>query len=167
MRRAPGLIAAAAVLSFATVAATFGQTTEPQTPGQTTTIVGCLVQRPSPNADEFFVRTPAVAVPAGAQVKIGESPTSTSGGRAATSAGTPAGTTLYRVDGLTPAELKPHLNHRIELQGRLTQNLPPPTTATTTQDPKTGRATTAVKDDWTVAGVLQATSIKMVAASCQ
>jgi hypothetical protein len=100
-------------------------------------------------------------------VKIGESPTSTSGGRAATSAGTPAGTTLYRVDGLTPAELKPHLNHRIELQGRLTQNLPPPTTATTTQDPKTGRATTAVKDDWTVAGVLQATSIKMVAASCQ
>jgi hypothetical protein len=49
----------------------------------------------------------------------------------------------------------------------LTQNLPPPTTATTTQDPKTGRATTAVKDDWTVAGVLQATSIKMVAASCQ
>jgi hypothetical protein len=125
------------------------------------------VQRPSPNPDEFFVRTPAIAVPAGTQVKIGESPSAGSGARATTSAGTPAGTTLYRVTGLTPAELKPHLNHRLELQGRLTQNLPPPTTATTTQDPKTGRATTAVKDDWTVAGVLQATAMKMVAASCQ
>ena len=166
MKRAARQIASAALLGFATVAATFGQTPEPRTSAQTTTIVGCLVQRPSPNADEFFVRTPAVTVPAGTQVKIGESPASTSGGRATTSTGAPAGTTLYRVTGLTPAELKPHLNHRIELQGRLTQNAPS-TTATTTQDPKTGRATTAVKDDWTVAGVLQATSMKMVAASCQ
>ena len=166
MRRAPRQLAAAALLSFATVAATFAQTPDPRPP-QPTTIVGCLVQRPSPNADEFFVRTPAIAVPAGTQVKVGESPASASGARATTSAGAPAGTTLYRVTGLNAAELKPHLNHRIELQGRLTQNVPPPTTATTTQDPKTGRATTAVKDDWTVAGVLQATSMKMVAASCQ
>src|SRR5687767_12722127 len=123
MRRPPRQIAAAALLSFATVAATFGQTPEPRTSGQTTTIVGCLVQRPSPNADEFFLRTPAVAVPAGTQVKIDESPPPGSG-RATASAGTPTGTTLYRVTGLTPTELKPHLNHRLELQGNLTQNVP-------------------------------------------
>ena len=125
------------------------------------------MQGPSQTAEEFFVRTPAIAVPAGTQITIGGSGSATSGSRATTSAGTPAATTAYRITGLTAAQLKPHVDHRIELQGHLSQSAPPATTATTKQDPKTGRATTSVKEDWTIAGVLHATAMKMVAATCQ
>jgi hypothetical protein len=167
MRRARRQIVAAAWLGLATAAIAHGQAQpEPSRTGQTTTIVGCLVRGPSPTAEEFFVRTPAMVVPAGTPIVVGGSGAPT-GERATTSAGTPAGTTAYRITGLTAAELKPHVGHRIELQGHLSQNTPPGTAATTSQDPKTGRATTSVKDDWTIAGVLHATTIKMVAATCQ
>jgi hypothetical protein len=160
-------ITVAALLCFAPAAATHGQTQPAQLlkPDQTTTIVGCLVQGPSQSAEEFFLRTPAIAVPAGSPIAVGGAGSPTSG-RATTSAGAPDATTAYRITGLTAAQLKPHVGHRIELQGQLS-SAPPAASATTTQDPKTGRATTAVKEDWTIAGVLNATTMKMVATSCQ
>ena len=168
MRRARHRIMSVALLSLATAAIAYAQAQpeQPRTAEKTTTIVGCLVRGPSPGAEEFFVRTPAIAVPAGTPITVGGSGSATSG-RATTSAGAPATTTAYRITGLTAAELKPHLGHRLELQGHLSQNTPPASTATTSQDPKTGRVTTAVKEDWTVAGVLHATALKMVEASCQ
>ena len=165
MTRVRPYLTAAALLCFAP--ATLGQT-QPEPPrkaDQTTTIVGCLVQGPSQSVEEFLLRTPAIAVPAGSRISVGGAGSTTSG-RAATSAGAPDATTAYRITGLTAAQLKPHVGHRIELQGQLS-DVPPATSATTTQDPKTGRATTAVKEDWTIAGVLNATALKMVAASCQ
>lgn len=168
MRRVRRQFVAATLLGLATTTIAYGQAQpEPsRATGQATTIVGCLVRGPSPSTEEFFVRTPAIAVPAGTPVAVGGSGSPTSG-RATTSAGAPAGTTAYRITGLTAAELKPHLGHRIELQGHVSQNEPPKATATTSQDPKTGRATTSVKEDWTIAGVLHATTMKMVATTCQ
>jgi hypothetical protein len=167
MTRERRLCTVAALLCFATVAA-YGQA-QPEPPGKSdraTTIVGCLVQSPSATAEEFFVRTPAIAVPPGSTVAVGGTG-SASGGRATTSAGTPDATTAYRITGLTAAQLKPHLGHRVELQGQLSGNTPPATTATTRQDLKTGRATTTVNQDLTIAGVLHATAVKMLSASCQ
>lgn len=166
MTRVRPYITAAALLCFAS-AATHGQTQleQPRKADSSTTIVGCLVQGPSQSVEEFFLRTAAIAVPAGSRITVGGAGSATSG-RATTSAGAPDATTAYRVTGLTVAQLKPHVGHRIELQGQLS-DVPPATSATTTQDPKTGRATTAVKEDWTIAGVLNATALKMVAASCQ
>ena len=168
MGRARRQIMSVALLGLATVTLASGQAQpeQPRKDGQTTTIVGCLAQGPAPGGAEFVVRTPAIAVPAGTPIAVGGSG-SPAAGRATTSVGAPAGTTAYRITGLTAAELKPHLGHRVELQGHLTQNTPPAATATTKQDPTTGRATTAVKEDWTIAGVLHATTMKMVDASCQ
>ena len=165
MTRVRPYLTAAALLCFAP--ATLGQTQpeQPRKADQTTTIVGCLVQGPSQAVEEFFLRTPVIAVPAGSRISVGGAGSATSG-RATTSAGAPDATTAYRITGLTAAQLKPHVGHRIELQGQLS-DAPPATSATTIQDPKTGRATTAVKEDWTIAGVLNATALKMVAASCQ
>jgi hypothetical protein len=87
-------------------------------------------------------------------------------GHATTSAGRPVATTVYRITGLTRDELQSHLGHRVEVKGQLSENVPPKTTATTTQDPATGRVTTAVKEDWTVAGALRATAPTMVAETC-
>ena len=168
MRRARRQIVSVVVLGLAMVAIAYAQAQPepPRTAEKTMTIVGCLVRGPSAGADEFFVRTPAIAVPAGTPITVGGSGSSTSG-RATTSAGAPAATTAYRITGLTGEELKPHLGHRIELQGQLSQNTPPTSKTTTTQDPKTGRVTTTVKEDWTIAGVLHATAMKMVDGSCQ
>ena len=168
MRRARRQIVSVVVMGLATVAIAYAQAQpeQPRTAEKTMTIVGCLVRAPSAGAEEFFVRTPAIAVPAGTPITVGGSGASTTS-RATTSAGTPAATTAYRITGLTAAELKPHLGHRLELQGHLSQNTPPTSTATTSQDPKTGRVTTAVKEDWTIAGVLHATAMKMVDGSCQ
>ena len=168
MRHARRQIVSMVVLGLATAAIAYAQAQPepPRTAEKTTTIVGCLVRSPSPGAEEFFVRTPAISVPAGTPITVGGSGSATTG-RATTSAGTPEATTAYRITGLTAAELKPHLGHRIELQGHLSQSTPPTSKATTTQDPKTGRVTTAVKEDWTIAGVLHATAMKMVEATCQ
>ena len=160
-------LTSAMLLGLATVTSVFAQTQPKPAPAtaETTTIIGCLVQGPSKSAEQFFVRTPAIAIPAGTPIAVGGG--GSASGRATTSAGSPEATTAYRITGLTSAQLKPHLGHRVELQGQLSHNKPPATTATTKQDPETGRATTSVTDDWTIAGELHATTIKMVAASCQ
>jgi hypothetical protein len=167
MRRVRHGIATAALLGLVTTAihARQAQPEKPAAAAKPTTLVGCLVQAPS-GTDEFLLRTPAIAVPAGTQVAVGE-PGAAPGGRATTSAGTPSATTAYRISGLTAAELKSHVGHRVELQGELTNNVPPATKSSTAQDPRTGRATTTVKEDWTIAGSLRATTLKMIAASCQ
>jgi hypothetical protein len=168
MRRARRQLTAIMMMALFAAAAGHAQAPPPQ-PAQsdTVTIVGCLVQGPAPNVEEFFVRTPAMVVPAGTPIVVGGAGTAASGSRATTSAGEPDRTTVYRVTGLTAAELKPHLGHRIEVRGQLTANAPPATTAKTTQDASTGRATTTVSADWTIAGVVRATAMKMVAATCQ
>ena len=166
MTRAPRQLTAVAWLCFATATAAYSQA-RPEQPGKldATTIVGCLVRGALPTGEEFLIRTPAIAVPAGSQIAVGGD--ASTSGRATTSAGTPVTTTVYRITGLTRDELQSHLGHRVEVQGQLSENLPPMTKATTTQDPATGRVTTAVKEEWTVAGALRATAIKMVAATCK
>lgn len=160
MRAQPLLSAIAAFCLTATIGA---QST-------TTTIVGCLVQgRPGldgklADAEEFFVRTPTIKLPPGASVAVGSPGTAST----ATSAGTPVEDSFYRVTTLGPEQLRPHLGHRVELQGRLADNTPgvESTRATTTVD-KEGRATTAVETRIAVAGVLHATALKMVSVSCE
>jgi hypothetical protein len=143
-----------------------------------TTIVGCLIQgnqtgadseRTSEggaaSADDFFILTPAISLPPGGTVAV-----SSSGGRATTSAGEPDETAMYRITGLDREQLRPHIGHRVELHGHLTEDPPSAsgrtTTAKTTVD-ATGRATTRVESPTDIAGVLHATTIKMVSASCQ
>ncbi len=86
----------------------------------------------------------------------------------ATSVGTPVSDSFYRVSGLDADRLRPHVGHRIELQGQLTDNTPgiESTRAKTTQD-KDGRATTTVDTRIAIAGVLHATTLKMVSADCK
>jgi hypothetical protein len=138
-----------------------------------TTIVGCLVQGDpkrsgtgAANPDEYFVRTPAVAVPVGTTITIGKPGTT----EMTTSAGKPDRDSLYRISGLDREQLRPHVGHRVELQGHLSSTEPDAsatgTTSATTKVDKTGRATTSVETRVDVAGVLHATAIKMVSASC-
>lgn len=172
-------------LALATPAIASGRpqeaTTSPK--DETVTIVGCLVegnpaaatgQTPSassaPNAG-YFIRTPAIQVPVGATVGVGGSSASTPGstaGAATTSAGTPDKTTLYEITGLDREQLRPHVGHRVELKGRLNRDGTPAanTRAKTTVDAN-GRATTRVETRMDIAGVLHATAITMVSASCQ
>jgi hypothetical protein len=132
-----------------------------------TTIVGCLVRGlpdgKGADADDFFVRTPSVQVPPGTTVAVG-TPGSAS---TATSGGKPAGDSFYRITGLGADQLQPHIGHRVEMQGRLTDNLPAKQSprASTAVD-SAGRATTTVETRIEVAGVLQATAVKMVSATC-
>jgi hypothetical protein len=139
---------------------------------ETVTIVGCLIQgdptaaraqgtTATAKADDYFVRTPAIQVPVGSTVAIGGSTDVT------TSAGTPDKTTLYRVTGLDRDQLRPHVGHRIELQGHLMPDDPAAaSTAKTTVDAN-GRATTRVENRMDVSGTLHATAVKMVSATCQ
>jgi hypothetical protein len=148
-------------------------------PEQTvTTIVGCLVQgHPNPSGgappsagaakpDDYFVRTPTVAVPVGTTITVGKPGTTDT----TTSAGKPTNDSLYRITGLDREQLRPHIGHRVELQGHLSSNEPVAsatgTTSATTKVDKTGRATTSVETRVDVAGVLHATAIKMVSATC-
>jgi hypothetical protein len=165
-------LAVFAVLSLSTSASTerFSQGTTAPADAKPTTIIGCLVQgRPSVDGkvadrNDFFIRTPTVKIPPGATVAVG-SPGTTS---TATSIGTPVEDSFYRVTSLSAEQLRPHLGHRVELQGRLTDNTPgiEGSRATTTQD-KEGRATTTVETRIEVAGVLHATTVKMVSAGCK
>jgi hypothetical protein len=154
--------------------------TQVSKPNQTvTTIVGCLVQgnpnAPSAerrseagasNANDFFVRTPTVAVPVGTTVTVGKPGTTDT----TTSAGKKSNDSLYRITGLPRDQLAPHVGHRVEVQGHLSGNMPDAsasgvTSAKTTVD-KAGRPTISVETRVDVAGELQATAIKMVSASC-
>jgi len=175
--------AAAAALCLSVLGApTSAQGTAARRPNETgqpeskpTTIVGCLVQGlpgsaaakdgiEAETAQDYFIRTPTVKVPPGTTVAVGTPGTTST----ATSIGTPVGDSFYRVTGLTLDVLRPHLGHRVELQGHLTDNTPgiESKRATTTQD-KDGRARTTVETRIAIAGVLHATTLKMVSASCQ
>jgi hypothetical protein len=148
--------------------------TDGQAAAKPTTIVGCLVDRLPADAGgraagansggDYFVRTPTVKIPAGTSVAVGKPGTTST----ATSIGTPAGFSFYRIAGLTAEQLRPHVGHRVQVQGRLTDNMPGVESkrATTTQD-KDGRATTTVETRIEIAGVLHATSVEMVSAECQ
>jgi hypothetical protein len=144
-----------------------------------TTIVGCLVEgnpnakgerrsdAGAANASDFFVRTPTVAVPVGTTIAVGKPGTTDT----TTSAGKPAADSVYRITGLERDQLRPHVGHRVEVRGHLSGNAPDATAAgvtraTTTVD-KSGKPTTTVETRVDVAGVLHATAIKMVSASCK
>ena len=184
MMRTALLHMTSAVLLCLPMATVSAQTSKPATADTkaqaATTIVGCLVQGaitaastdPKPavnigNANDFFVRTPTVAVPVGTTVAVGKPGTTST----ATSAGTPAGDSFYRVTGMSAAQLKPHIGHRVELQGQLTANekgdaSTAVTSAKTTVDAQ-GKPRTTVETRPVIAGVLQATTLKMVAPNCQ
>jgi hypothetical protein len=185
MRRASLFqITSIALLCLSMAALTGAQTAKPEQ--KVTTIVGCLElgnpasaggerrsEAGAANANDYFVRTPAIAIPPGSTVAVGGARTATSGtstGRATTSAGDPDSTALYRITGLDREQLRPHIGHRVELQGRLTNDPPSSsgnsTTAKTTVD-AAGRATTRVESRMDIAGVLHATAIKMVSESCR
>jgi hypothetical protein len=183
MRRTALFHIVSALLCLPVTSSAGAQTAKPEP--KVTTIVGCLVhgnpaegggerrsETGAANANDYFIRTPAISVPAGSTVTVGGAGTSASGtsGRATTSAGDPTATAMYRVTGLDREQLRPHIGHRVELQGHLTGDPPSAsgnsTTAKTTVD-ASGRATTRVETAMDIAGVLHATAIKMISASCQ
>jgi hypothetical protein len=164
----------AALLALVTSAMVDAQTPAPapKPADKLTTIVGCLMEgnpANSPNGNDYFVRTPAIEVPVGGTVTVGKpgaAPSTT--GATTTSAGMPANTALYRITGLDREKLRPHLGHRIELQGHLTGNegIPGNTTAKTTVDAN-GRPRTQVETKMDIAGALHATTFKMIDANCR
>jgi hypothetical protein len=163
-------VAAAALVSVLRLATPVAQT--PQAEQTQTTIVGCLANRLDPsisgeprsdtNANAYFVRTPTVAIPAGSTVAIGTPGTAST----TPSSGTPTPDSFYRITGLTREELQPHVGHRVELRGHLSAEPTAGTTAKTTVD-ASGKPTTRVEQRPVVAGVLHATAIKMVSATCR
>src|SRR5687768_9903695 len=97
------------------------QAAKPEQP--VTTIVGCLVQgNPNApggerrseggaaNANDYFIRTPTVAVPVGTTITVGKPGTTDT----TTSAGKPTHDSLYRITGLQREQLRPHVGHRVE-----------------------------------------------------
>jgi hypothetical protein len=166
-----------ALLGLLTTAGVGAQTAKPEQ--KVTTIVGCLIHgNPSAtggegqsapsavNVNDYFVRTPAISVPVGSTVAVGGRGTSGSG--ATTSAGTPDRTTLYRITGMDREKLKPHVGHRVELQGHLSGNTGTPGSGTTTKTTvdASGKPTVRVETKLDIAGVLNTTALKMVSASC-
>jgi hypothetical protein len=165
MRRAVLFQIATAVLLSVITAATIQAQAKPDS--SMTTIVGCLVQGNPPSATEYFVRTPTVALPVGATVAVAKPGTTST----STSAGTPTRDSLYRITGLGSDQLKPHLGHRVEVQGHLSARKPDAaaggvTSTRTTVDDK-GKATVSVETRVDVAGDLHTTALKMVSASCK
>jgi len=177
-----GMALALATPAMPGMASGRNQEATPSAKDETVTIVGCLVEgnpaaatgqtspaSPATNAG-YFVQTKAIQVPVGTTVAVGGSGAAagTTAGGATTSAGTPDKTTLYQVTGLDREQLRPHVGHRVEVKGRLSHDSTPGanTQAKTTVDAN-GRATTRVESRMDVAGVLRATAITMVSASCQ
>jgi hypothetical protein len=171
--------ASAALLSLVMAPAAGAQATssaQAAKPNQSpTTIVGCLVQgNPSAtgaaktaSANDFFVRTPTVAVPVGATVAVGKPGTAST----ATSAGQPTSDSYYRITGLDAAQLRPHIGHRVELQGHLSATKADAAaggvTNTKTTVDASGKPRVTVETRVDVAGDLHATAIKMVSTSCK
>lgn len=133
------------------------------------TIVGCLVQGnpPAPTANEYFVRTPTVAVPVGGTVTVGKPGTTDT----TTSGGKPTRDSLYRITGLTAEQLRPHVGHRVEFQGHLSSRKPDAAaggvTATKTTVDAAGKPRVTVETRVDVVGDLHATALKMVSDSCK
>jgi hypothetical protein len=184
MRAALLQTAFAALLSLALAASVGAQTPKPEqrpTPDQTVmTIVGCLVQGNSSgpggerrsesgaaNANDFFVRTPTVAVPVGTTIAVGKPGTTST----ATSAGTPTADSYYRITGMDRERLRPHVGHRVEVQGHLSAAKADAAaggiTSTKTTVDAAGKPTVTVETRVDVAGNLQAIALKMVSANCQ
>ena len=157
------VLTSAAVLCAAFSSAPAAQTAKPDQ--KMHTIVGCLVQglpASTTKTDDFFVRTPTVSIPAGTSVAVGTPGTTST----ATSAGTPLPDSFYRVTGLDVNQLKPHIGHRVEVQGHLDSTPVTTTKATTTPNPE-GGGTTRGETRIEVAGVVHATTVKMVDANCR
>jgi hypothetical protein len=165
-----------------------GDQSTAQRSGQTVTIVGCLEQgkdvaalrsseKASENADDFFLTR--VTMPgAGAATPTGGSPTTGTVGSATSAAGTtgtskPSATAaggamasamsgsdaVYKISGLDKDQLQPHLNHQVEIQGRLSSS-GAGSAAGAAAAGAGASATPKVSE-------LHATSIKMVSASCR
>lgn len=168
MRRAALFSTAIALFSLSTIATAGAQTPKPD-PAMTT-IVGCLVQENptgAANANEYFVRTPTMAVPVGATVAVGKPGTAST----ATSSGTPAKDSLYRITGKDSGQLRPHLGHRVEVQGHLSSSAPDASAAgvssTKTTVDKNGKATVTVEKRVDIAGDIHVMNVKMVSADCK
>jgi hypothetical protein len=175
-----GFVALLSLAIAASVSAQEGKSGQtPKTDQKMTTIVGCLVQGnpASPggerrsnsgagNANDYFVRTPTVAVPVGTTVAVGKPGTTST----ATSAGSAAADSYYRITGMDREQLRPHVGHRVELQGHLGSAEPDAAAGGATRTKTTvdgaGKPTVTVETRVDVAGNLHATALKMVSASC-
>ena len=178
MRRALLQMTSLALLCLPMAITAAAQT--PKADPSMTTIVGCLVQEnPSSavpaerrsetgaaNANDYFVRTPTVAMPVGASVAVGKPGTAST----STSAGTPAADSLYRITGLDRAQLRPHVGHKVEVQGHLSPVKPDASasgvTSTRTTVDANGKPTVRVETAVSVVGNLHTSAIKMVSATC-
>ena len=163
MRRVLLLTTSAALLCLSPTA--IAQTSQPDQ--STTTIVGCLVHgNPPQSANDFFVRTPTVALPVGATVAVGKPGTTST----STSSGAPAPDSYYRVQGYDREKLRAHLGHKVEVQGHLIPVRPDAAASGVTQTKTTvdanGKPTVTVEKRVDVAGNLHTMNVKMVTASC-
>jgi hypothetical protein len=159
--------------------------TTPQRGGDNVTLAGCLMQGKDVAAlktaspEDFFLTN---AMPAGAATTSGAGtpgattpatgtpPPSTAGGTrpsdAARAGGAMGGSgKTYRISGLDKDQLSKHVNHQIEIQGKVTPGGASGTPSATTPTPgaAAGAAASGASD---LAGVIQATSVKMISATC-
>ena len=176
MRAALPQMTSAVLLCLPMMAMVGAQTPPAAQPAKTseTMIVGCLVQG-NPNArgtgatsaNDYFVRTPTVAVPVGTTVAVGKPGTTST----ATSAGKPTTDSYYRITGMDRERLQPHVGHRVEVQGHLSSTKPDAAatgvTSTKTTVDAAGKPTVTVETRVDVVGNLHATALKMVDASCK
>lgn len=132
----------------------------PQTPDAAEmTIVGCLAQAPGATDSYTLSVVPAGAQQAAGAAKAGEATRATNPDPARTPpdvARTGAAATQpasYKIVGIAADQLKPHVNHQIELKGRVEA-----TSGSPAQTQPAGQAP-AVKE-------FRATSVKMVSATC-
>jgi hypothetical protein len=166
MRRVLVHLTSAALLCLPMAGTSAAQAPKPDP--SVTTIVGCLVQgNPSaPKSGDYFVRTPTVAVPAGATIAVGKPGTTST----ATSSGKPAPDSYYRITGMGGDQMRPHLGHKVEVQGHLSARKPDAAAggvnSTKTTVDAAGKATVTVETRVDVAGDLHTTNLKMVSATC-
>jgi hypothetical protein len=164
--------------------------TPPPRPDQTTpqrstqdemTLAGCLKQgkdsgQATASADDFFLTN---AVPAGAAstsgsgkpgtatTATGTPPPTTAGGTRPSEAARAGGATggmgkTYRITGLDKAQLSKHINHQVEIEGRVsaTGGAASSTPSATRPEAAAGAAAGDAP------GVIQATAVKMISATC-
>lgn len=129
------------------------------------TIVGCLAQS-TEDPDDFVLKvTPAGAQTAGGTATTGSdatratNPTTGSSTAARTSA---AGMTnaSYKITGIDDAQLKPHVNHQVELKGRVSGSMS--SSPSSTASPTTSGG--AMSSD--MAKEFRASSVRMLSTTC-
>ncbi len=161
-----------------------------QTPAQrgstadSVTLAGCLMQgkdvaslkQSTASAEDFFLTnampsgaattsggTAGTAAPAtGTPPPSGEKPGGTRPSDAARAGGAMGSGKVYRISGLGKDELSKHINHQVEIQGRLSTGGAPSGTPSGT----TPGATAGAAGASDIAGVIQAAAVKMVSATC-